>query len=420
MASAPNPAASVVELARPARVESVDLWRGVVMVIMALDHVRDYMTHLRFPPEILELTNGPLFFTRWMTHLCAPAFFFLAGTGIFLASRTKSSAALSKFLWTRGLFLIAMEFTIIWWGWTFLFPYPGPVMLVIWALGMSMVIMSELVRLPVKWVAVLSIAIIAGHNLLDWVKPEMFGKAGVLWGILHVGGFYPLGGVFPTPQGPQPIGIFVLYPLLPWAATMAAGYAFGTVFSKTPEERQRWMWRLGFGAIALFFVLRATNIYGNAAPDAAFMAAGPFVSQAMLSKSVIAFFNVAKYPPSFQFLLITLGIAIVALAASEKFQLARTAAGRFFTVFGKVPMFYYILHVYLAHLIAIVAGLLFHQPVTRLLRGGFMTAPPDPGFGFNLPAIYAAWVILVLILYFPCRWYARYKSTHKQWWLGYL
>ena len=417
MASA---AITPVDLARPARVESVDLWRGVVMVIMALDHVRDYMTHLTFPPEILQLTTGPLFFTRWITHLCAPAFFFLAGTGIYLASRTKPRAQLANFLWKRGSVLIVAEFTLIWWGWTFLFPYPGPVLLVIWALGMSMVIMSLLVRIPVKWVGILSLAIIAGHNLLDGVKPAMFGKAGVLWGILHAGGFYPLGGAIQTPQGPQPIGLFVLYPLLPWCATMAAGYAFGTIFNKSPEERQRWMWRLGLGAIAAFFLLRATNVYGNAAPGAAFFAAGPFVPQATLSRSVIAFFNVAKYPPSFQFLLITLGIAIVAMALAEKTNAARTAVGRFFNVFGKVPMFYYVLHIYLAHLIAIVAGLLFHQPVHRLLRGGFMIGPPDPGFGFNLPAIYIAWAALIAVLYLPCRWYARYKANHRHWWLSYL
>ena len=414
-------ASTPVELCRPARVESVDLWRGVVMVIMALDHVRDFMTHLTFPPEILPLTNGPLFFTRWITHLCAPAFFFLAGTGIYLASRTKTRAELTSFLWKRGLFLIVMEFTVIWWAWTFLFPYPGPVMLVIWALGASMVIMSLLVRLPVKWVGMLSIAVIAGHNLLDGVKPEMLGKAGLLWGILHVGGFYPLGlGSIQTPQGPQPIGFFVLYPLLPWCATMAAGYAFGTIFNQSLEQRQRWMWRLGLGAITLFFLLRALKLYGNAASGAAFFATGPFVPQETVSKSIIAFFNVAKYPPSFQFLLITLGIAITAMALAEKTNAARTAVGKFFNVFGKVPMFYYILHILLAHIVAIIAGLMFHQPVTRLLRGGFMAGPPNPGYGFNLPAIYISWAIVIAILYFPCRWYAGYKATHKEWWLSYL
>jgi uncharacterized membrane protein len=294
------------------------------------------------------------------------------------------------------------------------------VLLVIWALGMSMIIMSQLIRLPVRWIGTLGVVIIAGHNLLDFVKPEMFGKAGVLWGILHVSGFYPLGGTFQTPQGPQPIGLFVLYPLLPWCATMMAGYAFGTLFNMTPEVRRRWMWRIGFGAIALFLLLRATNLYGNAAPGAAFFATGPFAPQPTLSKSIISFFNVAKYPPSFQFLLMTLGIAIVAMGWAEKVNAARNPIGRFFTVFGKVPMFYYILHIYLAHIAGIVAGLLFNQPVQHLVRGGFMTGPPSPGFGFNLPAIYLTWVIVIAILYFPCRWYAKYKATHKAWWLSYL
>jgi uncharacterized membrane protein len=412
-------ALNVSELARPARVDSVDLLRGIVMVIMALDHVRDYMTHLTVPPEILETTYGALFFTRWITHFCAPTFFFLAGTGIYFASRRKTGPELTSFLWKRGLFLILLEVTIIFWGWTFLFPLPGFGLLVIWCLGLSMIVMSGLVRLPLKWVAAIGLVMIFGHNLLDPINAENLGKLGPVWGVLHQSGFYPL---FPLHiQGAPPVfGIFVLYPLIPWVGVMAAGYAFGSLYNLSADVRRRWMIRIGTGAILLFIVLRFTNVYGNAAPGASFFAAGPFVVQPTVVKTVIAFFNVAKYPPSLQFLLMTLGPSILALAWFDRFREGGGRFGRFLTVYGKVPMFYYILHIYLAHTIAIIAGLLFGQPVKWLLRGGFMLGQHQPGYGFNLPAIYVAWVICILLLYLPCKWYAEYKATHRQWWLSYL
>jgi uncharacterized membrane protein len=282
-----------------------------------------------------------------------------------------------------------------------------------------MIIMSLLVRLPLKWVAAIGLIMIFGHNLLDPISAANFGKLAPVWGLLHQSGFYPL---FPIHiQGAPPMfGIFVLYPLIPWSGVMAAGYAFGKLYTLPVDQRRRWMLRIGLAAVVLFAALRLTNIYGNAAPGAAFFAFGPFEVQPTWEKTVIAFFNVAKYPPSLQFLLMTLGPAILALAWFDRFRDGGGAFGRFLTVFGKVPMFYYILHIYLAHIIGIVAGMMFGQPVTRLLRGGFMTAPPDPGFGFNLPAIYIAWMICILLLYLPCRWYAQYKATHRNWWVSYL
>jgi len=270
-----------------------------------------------------------------------------------------------------------------------------------------------------KWIATFALTLIFAHNLLDGVRAESFGKAGALWGILHQFGFYAL---FPLniPGAPPQFGIFVLYPLIPWVGVMAAGYVFGQLYRLPAEDRRRWMVRIGLSVTALFVILRWTNLYGNAAPGATFLSAGPFEVQATWDKTIIAFLNVAKYPPSLQFLLMTLGPAILALAAFDRLRDAGGPIGRFFTVYGKVPMFYYILHIYLAHIIAIVAGLMFGQPVKRLLYGGFFAAPPDPGFGFNLPAIYLAWIICVLLLYFPCRWYASYKATHGQWWLSYI
>ena len=409
-------------LARAPRVQSVDLLRGIVMVIMALDHVRDFMSHLHFPPEDLQQTNAALFFTRWITHFCAPSFFFLAGTGIYLMARSKIPAVMTSFLWKRGLWLIVLEATIIFWGWTFLFPImPSLGLLVIWALGWAMIWMALFVRLPWKVTAALALIAIFGHNLLDGIPAAAFGKAAPIWGILHVSGFFPIGNI---QLGPNfRLGVFVLYPWIPWVAVTAAGYTLGRIYDWDAARRRRFLLTVGAAATVLFIVLRATNLSGNAQTGIG-VASGPFVVQPTLAKTIIAFLNVEKYPPSLQFLLMTLGPALVFLGLIDGIDLrARsigTAVGRFFQVFGKVPMFYYILHLYLAHIIAIVSALAVGQNPHHLYRGGFMMGFPQGPFGFNLPAIYLAWAICVGILYFPCRWYAEYKATHKQWWLSYL
>ena len=412
-------------LARPARIQSVDLLRGIIMAIMAIDHIRDFFTHLRFQPEDLAQTYGGLFFTRWITHFCAPVFFLLAGTGAYFYSRSRTKAEVAHFLWTRGLFLIVMEFTVMWWGWSFLVPYPGTAMIVIWALGLAMIILSALIRLPLPVLTTLSLVVIAGHNLLDKVTPAMFGKFGWLWMILHRQGFFP---VTTHPLGPiPPVGFFVAYPIVPWFAVMSAGYCLGAVYAQEPEQRRRTLMRIGLVATALFFILRATNIYGNAtiAGPGGFGAGnsfGPFVMQDTLEKSVIAFFNVFKYPPSLQFLLMTLGPSLIFLSLADGFDF-KGLLGKIahpFHVIGKVPMFYYICHLYLIHALAIICAVAFGQPYKWLLRGGFFTSPTPDGYGHNLPFIWMIWVITVGILYFPCRWYAQYKATHKSKWLSYI
>ena len=404
--------------ARPARLDSVDLLRGLVMVIMALDHTRDYFTHLRIPPEVLSATYGSLFFTRWITHLCAPAFFFLAGAGAYLmATRGKSPAEVSRFLWTRGLWLIFLELTIIFWGWTFMFPLPGMAQLVIYTLGVSMVVLAALSRLPLQWLALLSVAVIAGHNLLDGVRAAPLGRWQLPWMMLHEPGVFP---IIPEP----PIAIFVIYPLVPWFAVMSLGYVFGSLLTRPAEERRRWLWMLGIGMTLAFVALRATNFYGNTPPGFGFgFSSGPFAIQETWTKTVIAFFNVEKYPPSLQFLLMTLGPNLLLLAAFDRWQM-RGALGvlaQKITVFGRVPLFFYVLHIYLIHLMAVAVAFLFGQPAGWLLRGGFMTSPAPEGYGHGLPFIYAMWLLAVVLLYPPCRWFAGYKRRHpEKKWLTYL
>ncbi|MCU1283845.1 MAG: hypothetical protein JWO13_195 [Acidobacteriales bacterium] len=391
------------------RLNSVDLLRGLVMAIMALDHTRDYFTYVRFAPENLAHTYGSLFFTRWITHFCAPTFFFLAGTGAYLSK--KRGAELSNFLWKRGLWLVFLELTLISFAWTFS-PLPSMGFLVIWALGWAMVFLAILVRLPLKAIAIISVSMIVLHNAFDTVSPAAFGKLSWLWLLLHKQGFYPIG---------QQFGFFVLYPLIPWIGVMGAGYAFGALLQKPAEQRRRTLLIIGASMIVLFVILRATNIYGD--PPAGFgtVSPGPFVVQKTTELTVISFFDVEKYPPSLQYLLMTLGPAIMLLAWFEKVNL-RAGIGKFWDkilVFGRVPMFYYILHLFLIHAMAIAVAVLFRQPAKWLIGGAFFNGPAI-GYGHGLAFVYLMWLLAVFILYFPCKWYAGVKERRKDWWLSYV
>lgn len=400
------------------RIDSVDLYRGLIMAIMALDHVRDYFTHLRFPAEHQELTYAALFFTRWITHFCAPAFFFLAGTGMYLSR--KRGAELSNFLWKRGLWLMILEPTVVFIGWTFgwniqaLFGF-----LVISALGACMILMAAIVRMPLGAITAFGVGMIFLHNLLDGIKPAMLGSKAWIMTILHNPGFSPF-----DPANPRAGGIFVLYVLIPWVGVMAAGYALGAVIRKPAEERRKWLLLLGSTAIVLFIILRATNIYGNPAQGWA-GSAGTFSVQPTLEKTIIGFFNTEKYPPSLQFLLMTLGPCMLALAWFDRFDfksaIGRTL-GQWLLVFGRVPMFYYLCHIYVAHGLAVIVAPMFGQNWRWLINGGFFTSPPPPGYGHNLPFIYLMWLVALVILYFPCKWYMNLKSRrgNKDWWLSYI
>jgi uncharacterized membrane protein len=395
--------------AQNSRLVSVDILRGLVMIIMALDHTRDFMTYLRFPPEDMSHTYGALFFTRFITHYCAPVFALLAGTGAFLStSRGKSIQQVSRFFVTRGLWLVLLEFTVVDFAWGFV---PWAQAGVIWVLGWSMVAMALIVRLPVRWIAALGLGMIATHNLLDPINPASFGKFYWLWMFLHSPGRIPI-----TPH----FSLTVRYALIPYVGIMATGFAFGKLLLR--PDRRKWILTLGISATALFFVLRGFNLYGNGIAGLPFgypRSAGPWSVQPTLSLTVISFFNVLKYPPSLDYLLVTLGPALTLLGMLDRAK-AERGLSRILLVYGRVPMLYYLLHLYLIHTVAILVSLAFHQPIwygTVIADN----AQKPLGYGHGLPFVYAMWILVVAILYLPCRWFMEFRSRHRDWtWLSYL
>jgi uncharacterized membrane protein len=400
--------ASVLSAQVP-RLVSVDVLRGLVMVLMALDHTRDFMCHPGFPPEDMAHTNGALFFTRFVTHFCAPVFAFLAGTGSFLAtSRGKSLQQVSRFFFTRGLWLVLLELTVIDFAWGFV---PWVQAGVIWGLGWSMVAMALIVRLPARWIGALGLGMIATHNLLDRINPASFGKLAWLWMFLHTPGRIPL---------TAHLQFSIRYVLIPWVGVMAAGFAFGNLLLR--PDRRKWILTLGISATALFFVLRMFNSYGNGVAGLPFgypRSAGPWSVQPTLSLTMISFFNTLKYPPSLDYLLMTLGPALTLLGLLDRAK-AQRGLSRILMVFGRVPLFYYVLHLYLIHILAILVALVFHQPV---LHGSVIAdfAKKPVGYGHGLPFIYAMWILAVAILYLPCLWFMKLRTRHRDWaWLSYL
>jgi uncharacterized membrane protein len=396
------------------RLMSVDLLRGIIMVIMALDHVRDYMSWRQIPPEVLESHNSfALFFTRWITHFCAPTFFFLAGTGAFLMLARRSKAEVSRFLWTRGLWLIFLECTLIWFAWTFI-PSPGLNVVVIFALGLCMIILSGLIHIPLRWLAALSLLVIALHNVFDYISASGFhAPLRQIWILLHEQGML---------KPPPNAMFFVIYPIVPWFAVMAAGYCFGGIVRSPREVRVRYTAWIGAAATFLFVVLRGIDHYGNGS-NPNMIATGHWHSMSNPLMTLAAFLNTTKYPPSLDYLLMTLGPALLALALFDRLNWGNGWLTSKLVVFGRVPMFYYVCHLFVVHLVALGIATIYHEPAKQLgWRGGaFFLGSAEPGFGFNLPMIYFAWVLSIVILYFPCAWYARYKAQHKEnVWLSYL
>jgi len=399
-----QPAGKVVDGSKlSGRVASIDLMRGLVMVIMAIDHTRDYFTHLTFEPENISQTWMALFLTRWITHFCAPLFFFLAGTGAFYYGLRRTPSQLSRFLWTRGVWLIVIEFTLVGTAWTFKFPWGffG----VIWALGASMVILAALVRIPVKWLVWLSLAVVLLHDLLDTYRPAA-GTWTWVWRLLHVKGGVNIFGVHE----------FVLFPIIPWFAVMALGFCFGALLQR--PDRLKWTLRIGVIATASFVLLRAFNLYGNPPVLPGGVTAGDFHLQPTIEKTIILFLDTEKYPPSLQFLLMTLGPSLLLLWALEKFGIP--AIAKPIVVFGRVPFLFYVLHLYLIHTLAVLTAIAFHQPYAWLLHGAFWFFDLPEGYGHNLPFIYLVWVIVIVLLYWPCKRFAELKEKRKSWWLSYL
>ena len=407
----PNP----IEPSR-GRLDSIDLLRGIVMVIMMLDHTRDFVHNavFQFDPSDLSRTNAALFFTRWITHFCAPVFVFLAGTGAYLQFlRGKSKRELSKFLVTRGLWLIVLEVTVVKFGVFFNFDYRFLGFLqVIWVIGVSMIILAALIHFPLKVVGAFGLLMIFLHNLLDgftvesWHGPEspIPGTLEKLWMVLH----QPF-QAFPVLPVLSPV-VFVVYPLIPWVGVMAVGYAFGAFYKLDAQRRRRLFLIIGGVATGLFIVIRAINVYGDPSgwsPEKNIVYAMP------------SFVNTTKYPPSLLFLLMTLGPSIIALIIFES-RSSYGRIGQFFITFGRVPLFFYLLQWYTAHIISVLLHLAFGKPVGWLFRSPVDFSAPPAGVGFNLAIVYVAWIVGVLLLYPLCKWFAGVKQRRKDWWLSYL
>lgn len=384
---------------------SIDLQRGLAMVLMALDHTRDFFTNLSTEPESLAHTSYALFATRWVTHFCAPLFFFLAGLSAFFYAKDRPMAAVRRFLLSRGLWLILLEFTLVGTAWTFKFPWG--VFGVIWALGASMVVLGALVGAKPYWIAILSVAVIALHDCLDTLRLPAGSMGAIVWGLLHVKGEVGILGV----------SEFVLFPLLPWCAVMSAGYAFGALFQRS--DRTLWMRRLGTMMIVVFVFLRATNLYGNPPSLPGGVSPGDFHLQETIEKTIILFFDTEKYPPSLQFLLMTLGPSLLLFAWAEGKTLTGGLARPILAI-GQVPLFFYVLHLYLIHSLAIIVAMAMHQPYAWLLNGSFWTNDRPAGYGYDLPVVYGMWVVVLTLIYFPCRWFAGTKQRRRDWWLSYL
>ncbi len=406
------PLAPTVTLGR-GRLVSVDLLRGLVMVLMALDHARYYFSGAHVSPEDMAATSLPLFATRWVTHLCAPAFFFLTGLSIHLSRSRMADGSAVLFAVSRGAWLIVLELTIVGFAWSF---NPGhSIAGVIWCLGWAMIFVGLLSLAPHVVALVVGVLMIAAHNLLDPLRADEFGSAGWIWSLLHAP------WVAQLPWGDT---FVVLFPLIPWIGVAALGYGLGPLFSRDVATRRRMLLIAGVAMLALFAVLRLTNAYGNPSQPSIQGAMGDFVLPpgASIEYAVIGFLNVEKYPPSLQFLLMTLGVSAVLLAVFQRYDGGRPLGplGGVVHTFGLVPMLFYVLHLFVLHTLALLIALISGQPHEWLgWNGEFPTGAP-PEYGFGLPAVYLATAVALAILYFPCRGFARIKARTRSWWTRFL
>ncbi len=384
------------------RLDSIDLLRGLAMIIMALDHTRDFFSNAHFEATDVTKTTFAYYFTRFITHFCAPTFVFLAGTSAFLQlARGKPRAELARFLFTRGLWLVLLELTVVRFGWSFDTDYHFVGVQVIWALGWSMVLLAPLVYLPPRVTAAIGVAIVCLHDLGDGTHASALGSSGWLWHVLHEPGAVML---------PGQRRFVVVYPLVPWVGVMAAGFGFGEfVFASLPtEQRRARLLRIGAAAFAAFVVLRASNLYGDPAP---------WHRQGSFGATLGAFLRCEKYPPSLSFLLMTLGPAIALLAPLERFH---GKAADFVRTFGRVPLFYYVLHLLLLHGLAVLlATVRYGHLIQGMFTLPFVWRVPDD-YGYSLPVVYVLWAFAIGALYPACRWFEGVKRRNKSVWLSYL
>ena len=394
-----------MELVKTKRITSIDLLRGFIMIIMALDHVRDYFHSDAFLYDPLDLnkTSVVLFFTRWITHFCAPIFVMLAGTSAFLSSQRKTKKELAAFLVKRGIWLIILEETAINFSWFFNVHFTFFILGVIWVLGLSMICLAGLIFLPRRWILGIGLLMVFGHNLLDSVHFNGQNFSGFLWGAIHERKVFAIGETH-IGEG---------YQIIPWAGVMALGYCLGSIFANgfDAARRKKILLQLGVGSWILFIIIRSINVYGNLYP---------WITQISPVRTFLSFINISKYPPSLDYLLVTEGFAFIFMTLTENISNRIT---KIISVYGRVPMFYYIIHIWLIHLLALLLVVLQGHPWTEMTM---FTSWVDgmgilKGYGLSLSGVYIVWLSLVAILYPLCKKYDEYKSSHKdKWWLSYL
>ena len=387
------------------RITSIDLLRGTIMIIMALDHVRDYFHSAAYlyDPLDLDKTSVPLFFTRWITHFCAPIFMLLAGSSAFISGQRKTKKELSLFLLKRGLWLVVLELVLFDFEWNFDISYTNIYFIVIWALGISMIALAGLIHLPKKLILIIGIVLVAGHNLLDTVHVPGNNLPAFSWALLHEQRFFNWSGK----------NVLVAYPVIPWIGVMALGYCLGSLYTPAfnAEKRKKILLIIGSAAIVLFILIRLLNGYGDPAH---------WSQQPSSLYTLLSFIKVTKYPPSLLYALMTLGPAMLFLAFSENIS---NAVSRIISVYGRVPMFYYVIHIFLIHVVTMIATPLFTNFSWKIwiLKEPLWFTQTLKGYGFSLAIVYLVWIAIVVGVYTLCKWYGRFKTTHKEkWWLSYL
>jgi len=383
------------------RIHSIDIVRGLIMIIMTLDHSRDFFNIPGPSPLNMQTTTVILFFTRWVTHFCAPTFVFLSGVSVFLAGQKRSKKELSLFLLKRGAWLILSDMLIISFLFTFDSFYHVVVLEVLSAIGFGMIILALLIHTPPRVIAITGLVIILGHNLLDYVQLPENGLTGSLIKL-----FVSASGGASIPLAVNRM-VAVLYAGIPWAGIMLLGYVFGAVYKTgfNSERRKRILLTSGISLTVLFIVLRLANHYGD--PN-------PWTVQRNAAHTLLSFLNATKQPPSLLFISMTLGPVLIFLSFAEKLS-SRFAS--FCRIYGNVPYFYFIMHLCLIRIINIVLIVLAG---IRIKFTGFPLVWQADGFGYPLWAVYLFWLLVIAMLYFPCKWYGNYKRHHTQWWLSYL
>jgi uncharacterized membrane protein len=387
-----------------ARIESIDLVRGIIMVIMALDHVHDYFGNFAINPVNLTETTPALFFTRWITHLCAPTFFLLTGVSAYLTRGRMTKGELSRFLVTRGLWLIFVELVVMRFAMQFNFDYHVTIITVLWGLGWAMIVLAGLVWLPLWAIGLFGVVLVAGHNALDGIDPASFGALKPLWIVLHQPGILFTNGTNT---------VLVSYVLIPWVGVTALGYVLGAAYRWDAGRRRTLLLALGVALVAGFVALRYTNVYGDSLHWRVHTTQTPVWT-------VMSFLDTTKYPPSLLFLMMTLGPTLLLLRA---FDGGVPAILRPAHVIGRVPFFFFVLHFYLIHLLATCVSWFRYGEVSETFQSPDVAHFPfsaPPGWDVGLPWIYVIWVCVVVSLYPLCRWFAGYRQRHHQWWLSYL